>query len=454
MPIAAVQQRAPIKKKKTKKVKRVKAKKNKRATPVVECNMEEESKEQTYSEINQRSDHISSEQMDFRENFQSNVFQVEAEAKADSTFKRPPAKEPTFFCNKPEFKYVGSSVEDRSRKPSFFSEDSRAPLHPNSDIYSPKYAANQESNNLEDLDLLSQYEIKTSVFRHRTDNEMDGWLLTESNERQRPFSQDSLLFPQSENNYLVDATFCSAGISCLLNEEVHSVRSDINSKGNFGIHGQLNNAQLGNIPHQEVIDLDVPCKQESDMDQENQEQWLSKQNGSSLPQPKPMNNKAGESNDQAGRKAPGRKLQDPQMDSGVVQWLIQECLVKGHFPSKTEIKDKARILSTYPGFQASKGWLDKFEKRNQETIQALKRQCGLLSKSGSLTGSTVASIRPKRKCRKNLELRPQFLQIISHGKKLGTTPDSPKSVSFSLKRKYPSCCSPYSLRKKRSVPSK
>ncbi len=42
-------------------------------------------------------------------------------------------------------------------------------------------------------------------------------------------------------------------------------------------------------------------------------------------------------------------------------------------PDNTEIKQKARLLSETADFKASKGWCDKFLKRNKEKIEQMKK---------------------------------------------------------------------------------
>lgn len=86
------------------------------------------------------------------------------------------------------------------------------------------------------------------------------------------------------------------------------------------------------------------------------------------------------------RSRSGRKLNDSKMEKSVLNWIHSYHLVHNRIPSGDLIKKKALELSAYSDFKASKGWLDKFMKRNQ----------GLLSKMGKeVSVSSVSLSREK-----------------------------------------------------------
>lgn len=59
----------------------------------------------------------------------------------------------------------------------------------------------------------------------------------------------------------------------------------------------------------------------------------------------------------------GRKIQDINMEKKLIEWYNEE-LKKRTVKSK-EIKNKAKELSNNINFKASKGWFQKFKKRNK-----------------------------------------------------------------------------------------
>ena len=60
----------------------------------------------------------------------------------------------------------------------------------------------------------------------------------------------------------------------------------------------------------------------------------------------------------------GRKTADPIMETKLVEWIQRYRVSQGSQPSKSEIKQQALGFSTNPNFRGSKGWCEKFLKRN------------------------------------------------------------------------------------------
>lgn len=64
------------------------------------------------------------------------------------------------------------------------------------------------------------------------------------------------------------------------------------------------------------------------------------------------------------RKGAGKKIQNTDMEAQLIPWITNFFFEKNRYPQRNQIKEKAFSLSTNPAFKASKGWLDKFIKRN------------------------------------------------------------------------------------------
>jgi len=73
------------------------------------------------------------------------------------------------------------------------------------------------------------------------------------------------------------------------------------------------------------------------------------------------------------KKGAGRKTLDPAMENNLVEWIKDSIKNKGHFPTRQQIKAKAKNLCTVESFRASKGWCDKFFKRNTEILSRLRK---------------------------------------------------------------------------------
>lgn len=68
------------------------------------------------------------------------------------------------------------------------------------------------------------------------------------------------------------------------------------------------------------------------------------------------------------KKGAGRKTIDPLMEQRLIKWVNTYIGVEGVFPDCKIIKEKAKEFSNCPNFKASKGWSDKFLKRNQKNF--------------------------------------------------------------------------------------
>lgn len=64
------------------------------------------------------------------------------------------------------------------------------------------------------------------------------------------------------------------------------------------------------------------------------------------------------------KKGAGRKTMDPIMEQNLLNWVAKKFRKTGIFPDNKEIKVQAKIFSTLDKFKASKGWCDKFLRRN------------------------------------------------------------------------------------------
>jgi len=72
------------------------------------------------------------------------------------------------------------------------------------------------------------------------------------------------------------------------------------------------------------------------------------------------------------KKGAGRKTLDPEMENLLVEWIRQEVANHNVFPTRQAIKIKAREISKVESFRASKGWCDKFFRRNHKTISQIR----------------------------------------------------------------------------------
>ena len=68
------------------------------------------------------------------------------------------------------------------------------------------------------------------------------------------------------------------------------------------------------------------------------------------------------------QKGGGRKPKDPLMEIELMKWIDEKIALKEEIkPSK--IQQKARTMSKFPEFKASKGWLEKFKKKHNIRIE-------------------------------------------------------------------------------------
>ena len=67
-----------------------------------------------------------------------------------------------------------------------------------------------------------------------------------------------------------------------------------------------------------------------------------------------------------------------------MNWIQRYATAHGQFPTRQQIKSKAREFSSVDGFKGSKGWMDKFLIRNVEVMQGIKARIEELQKNGRL----------------------------------------------------------------------
>jgi hypothetical protein len=63
------------------------------------------------------------------------------------------------------------------------------------------------------------------------------------------------------------------------------------------------------------------------------------------------------------QKGGGRKIKDPKMEEDLLKW-IKEANEKDEVIKGSDIQEQARLLTNYPDFKASKGWLEKFRRKH------------------------------------------------------------------------------------------
>jgi hypothetical protein len=67
----------------------------------------------------------------------------------------------------------------------------------------------------------------------------------------------------------------------------------------------------------------------------------------------------------------GRKINDNSMEKKLLLWIQKTFREEKTIPQNKVIKKKALSFSNNPNFKASKGWCDKFLKRNKKEIEEL-----------------------------------------------------------------------------------
>ena len=73
------------------------------------------------------------------------------------------------------------------------------------------------------------------------------------------------------------------------------------------------------------------------------------------------------------KKGAGRKTMDPFMEIKLLDWIKKNTTMNNRIPDSSKIKGKARDMSKISTFKASKGWCDKFYKRNSDFFAELKK---------------------------------------------------------------------------------
>jgi hypothetical protein len=71
------------------------------------------------------------------------------------------------------------------------------------------------------------------------------------------------------------------------------------------------------------------------------------------------------------KKGAGRKTMDPVMENRLLNWISDEFKKTNTFPDCRDVKFQAKIFSTNSDFKASKGWCDKFMRRNHRLFDNL-----------------------------------------------------------------------------------
>lgn len=73
------------------------------------------------------------------------------------------------------------------------------------------------------------------------------------------------------------------------------------------------------------------------------------------------------------KKGGGRKTLDPNMEVLLLDWIRSSTIESQTFPTRILIKERAKELSKIPDFLASKGWCDKFFKRNYAKLEKIRK---------------------------------------------------------------------------------
>ena len=74
------------------------------------------------------------------------------------------------------------------------------------------------------------------------------------------------------------------------------------------------------------------------------------------------------------KKGAGRKTMDPLMEQNLLNWIAEKFRKTSELPDNKELKIQAKIFSSLEKFKASKGWCDKFLRRNSRFFQHLKEE--------------------------------------------------------------------------------
>ena len=72
------------------------------------------------------------------------------------------------------------------------------------------------------------------------------------------------------------------------------------------------------------------------------------------------------------KKGAGRRTTDPEMEIRLLEWIRKEFAKNSLVPDCRKIKNQAKAFSNNANFKASKGWCDKFVRRNSEFLCSLR----------------------------------------------------------------------------------
>ena len=73
------------------------------------------------------------------------------------------------------------------------------------------------------------------------------------------------------------------------------------------------------------------------------------------------------------KKGGGRKTLDPEMEESLLTWIAEATRSSQMFPTRGLIKSRAKSFSKVRTVLASKGWCDKFFKRNQDRLDGIRK---------------------------------------------------------------------------------
>lgn len=140
----------------------------------------------------------------------------------------------------------------------------------------------------------------------------------------------------------------------------------------------------------------------------------------------------------------GRKMVDPVMEAKLLAWLRRKCELTRTFPEKARIKSQALHFCQNEQFKASKGWVDKFFRRNAALIKELKIKIGIYDPSIDfyqkyrVGDETEDSILTKLRKKQRLIHPPGFKPISGLANRYSTERDYQtvvaRSTGYSLRR--------------------
>jgi hypothetical protein len=132
------------------------------------------------------------------------------------------------------------------------------------------------------------------------------------------------------------------------------------------------------------------------------------------------------------KKGAGRKTMDPEMEESLLKWIEKIMYDNdGIFPESKDIKLKAKEFSSNPTFKASKGWCDKFIKRNSMLFDHFKKK----DKNSLFNKSSFKD--NKRNDNRNLWAASKFIYVENENKKNVLDlnhPESPKKTESHMNK--------------------